>query len=350
MIKKLTSEQFMNILEEAQESISSTKDKVNDIKNKAEAKINLINNIIDYNQYRIDKMLARDKTASSTKFLLIDSDEKSGSYSEYGIEVHPKIKKSTNVLNFATPDGYVYKNNATVSINKVEDVSYNNMLIHDTIADKDCFFKEYDTDFLEIQVTINPTALLGSTKTNIIELMPYLPGSFNINDVQIFTMQDYKTMEENVPTYTINQGMLSAGSTRIFLENKLDIWKIIFHVTLKYKNQANKYPFGMKHIYLLNADMVTDSYINIRAETDNVIKYISEDLIITDQYGERESTCEKEGIKLYANNNGGELSYEIMTSKGLTLNALTKNTREFFIHIPLNKSIISIKFKNITPV
>ena len=45
MIKKLTSEQFMNILEDAQNSISDTKIQVENIKTEIENKMNVINNV-----------------------------------------------------------------------------------------------------------------------------------------------------------------------------------------------------------------------------------------------------------------------------------------------------------------
>lgn len=348
MIKKLTSEQFMNILEDAQNSISDTKIQVENIKTEIENKMNVINNIEEYNQYRIELLDKKEKPISTNNILLIDSKEIAGNYSTCGVTVHPKIKTSINVLNFSTPDGYIYKNNASVSINGKEESIYNAMLIEDSIINKGCAFAEFNTNEIKLQVTINPTELLGDTKTNIIELFPYLPGSFDINNVEIFTMQDYKTDAKIIPTYTINKGMLSVGNSRIFLKEKLDVWKVIFSITLKYKNEAGKYPFGLKHLYLINANLVNDSYINVKASAESVIKYISEDIIVTDQYGERESTCENEGIELYANNIGGELSYSVMTSKGITLNALTKNIKDFYLHIPLDRSIISIKFKNIT--
>lgn len=348
MIKKLTSEQFMNILEDAQDSISSTKEQVENIKSEIENRINLINNIEEYNQYRIELLNRKEKSSAKSGVLLIDSEDIAGNYSTCGITVHPEIKSSTNVMNFATPEGYIYKNNATVSMDNKEDTSYNAMLMDDSIQGKGIAFDEFDSSEIKLTVTINPTELLGDTKTNVIELFPYLPGSFDINDVEVFTMQDYKTDSKIIPTYSINQGMLSVGNSRIFLNEKLDVWKIIFNITLNYKNEAGKYPFGLKHLYLLNANLVSSSYVDVKVSADSTIKYISEDIIITDQYGERESTCADEGIKLYANNIGGELSYSIMTSKGITLNAMTKNIKEFYLHVPLDRSIISVKFDNIT--
>lgn len=348
MIKKLTSEQFMNILEDAQSSISDTRTQVENIKTEIENRINIINNIEEYNQHKIELLNKKEKPMNTNSILIIDGEEIAGNYSTCGVTVHPKIKTSVNVLNFSTPDGYIYKNNASVSINGQEESVYNAMLMEDSIQNKGCAFAEFDTDEIKLQVTINPTELLGDTKTNIIELFPYLPGSFDINNVEIFTMQDYKTDAKIVPTYAINKGMLSVGNSRIFLKEKLDVWKIVFSITLKYRNEAGKYPFGLKHLYLINANLVSNSYIDVKASTESIIKYISEDIIITDQYGERESTCENEGIELYANNIGGELSYSIMTSKGITLNALTKNIKDFYLHVPLDRSIISIKFKNIT--
>ena len=64
MIKKLTSEQFMNILEDAQNSISDTKIQVENIKTEIENKMNVINNIEEYNQHRIELL---DKKNGSRK-------------------------------------------------------------------------------------------------------------------------------------------------------------------------------------------------------------------------------------------------------------------------------------------
>ena len=336
----------MNVLEDAQDTITQTKNTVENIQSVLENKINLMNAIIEYNNNRLEVLSNKNLVKDTDKILLIDNKE-NGTYSSYGVGIHPKINSSINIMNFSSPNGYIYKDNATVYIDSVEKGDFKSILVENSIQNKGIAFDEFESDTIQLDVVIDQTNLLGATKTNVIEISPYLPGSFDINTIMIYTSQDYKT-GDNTPTYTINQGMLSTGNTRIFLEEKLDIWKVTFNIKLTYQNEAGKYPFGLKHLYFLNANIAANSYVVASCTKDNTIKYISEDITVIDQYGERVTTCTKEGIKLYGSNTGNELSYQIATSKGLTLNAIAKNIKEFFVYVPLNTSIISIKFDNIT--
>ena len=81
---------------------------------------------------------------------------------------------------------------------------------------------------------------------------------------------------------------------------------------------------------------------------DKYIDWISEDIIIHDQNGRYETTCSEQNIKLYAEYNNGVFSFEIATSKGLTQNPIPRNIKEFWVSMPIIRSINSIKFKEIS--
>lgn len=347
MIKKMNSNQFMEILEETGNSVKEMKDYINNFTNIMEQKVNLISNIQEYNQYKTDLIEVLPCQINSVNHILLECEPK-GTFSQYGLSVHPKIKTSSNVMNFSTPEGYIYKNNAEVIVNDESDEMFKAMLQHDSTSASNIAFKEFENENISFEVIINPTEPLGDVSTNVIELSPYLHGSFDITRVEISTLDDYRS--GSAASYVISNTISSVGNTRIFLEQKLKIWKIKFMVRIKFRNEAGRFPFGLKHLYLLNVSTSADSYADVEIKTYGTVKWISEEIIVTDQYGEHETTCEAEGITLYANRNGSDLSYQIKTSKGLSMNAIARNIDRFYVHIPLTKGITAIKFKKITNV
>ena len=354
MIKTKTSKEFMDILEESSNTISEIKDDLVSIKKELSNKLKLISNIQEYNEKETTQLtlIAENGiSADSSKTILLTEQNLDGNYSIYGTTIMPAVSNSPyNILNMSSSTGRIFKNNANVYIDDEKRPDFVYALMDDSISTKHVAFDVFDNDTIELNVVIDPGQLLGSTKFNTIEILPYIPGSFDIERIEIFTMQDYKTQDED-PSYTINNGMTDVGISRILMENKMDLWQCKMTIKLKYKNSDGKYPFGLKHIYFLNANYNTSSYVVTEIKKDNYIDWISEDIVIIDQYGKRNSTCKEEGIELYAGrvegNGGDELVYQIKTSKGINQHSITRNINTVYAKIPVSKGIIAIKFDNI---
>lgn len=349
MIKKATSKDLMDILENTQSSVSEIKNNIDTIQKEIENRLTVIKNIQEYNNtelYSIEESF--NKMSNDNNTIVLKRIDLYGTYDVYGNAIHPSfLKTPIDIFNLNSITGKIFKNNMNVTINNITKLEYTNMLKHDSIADKRIVFNEYESPDISIEIEINPNDLLGSTKFNTIEILPYISGSFDINSIEIYTIQDHYINSES-PSIVIANTIQSVGSSRFLLEDTIDLWKIKFNIHINYINASNLYPFGFKHIYFLNGNYNPNSNIIFKVTKDKYIDWISEDIIVHSQNGRYESTCTDENIKLYMNYTSGVLSYEISTSKGLTQNLLNRNVKEFWVSLPIDKSIYSITFKEIS--
>ena len=171
-----------------------------------------------------------------------------------------------------------------------------------------------------------------------------MPGSYTINKIDIYTMQDYQAQRLDTPTKSITKNIMNSGTTKIVLNESYYIYKVDFDITINFQNANGKYPFGLHHLYFLRSSYSTNSYVIVKLEKENFITRIDEDIIIYDQYGKHTSNCTNENIEFYMNYVEGELSYQIDTSKGLTQYTIPKNINSIYAKIPINRSISIIKF------
>ena len=350
MILKITSKDIMDLLETSTESIQSIKDSVNTIESELEKRIQVIKNIQEYalkEMYDLTDSFNSGISSSVEDINILTRSELYGIYDIYGTCVQPKLLKTpTDIFNFGSVAGKIFKNNANVKIADVIKESYKNMLMHDSINGKSITFEELDVPDVKIEIEINPNDLLGATSFNTIEILPYIPGSFDITDVKIYTMQEYQTHTSTADLHITNT-IPRISAERILLDKSRDLWKIEFTVHIRFQNSNGKYPFGLKHLYFLNNNLNPNSNIVFKVSKSDYIDWISEDIIIQDQNGIYETTCSDENIRLYIDYTNGVFSYEIATSKGLTQNSIPRNIKEFWVSMPLDRSIRSIKFKKI---
>lgn len=353
MIQKITSKDIMDLLEKSKTSIDKIESNVSSIQTELEKRLSVVKNIQEYtnkNLFDIKETLSSGTIGSEAEniVLLSQQNEAYGLYDSYGSVIHPAfIKTPIDIFNFGSITGKIFKNNAIVTINDVTKESYTNMLMHDSIVGKSISFEEFDTPDITIEIEINPSDLLGATNFNIIEILPYIPGSFDITDIKVFTMQDYRTNNTTVASLTIMNTISDVGASRIMIDQTRELWKIILNVHVNFSNSNNKYPFGLKHIYFLKGDYNPNSNIVFKVTKNKYIDWISEDIIIHDQNGKYESTCSEQNIKLYMEYNDGVPSFEIATSLGLTQNPIPRNIKSFWVCMPIIRSINSIRFKEI---
>ena len=353
MIKTKTSKEFMNILEESNNKISEIKDDLTSIRKELSDKLELIRNIQEYNEKETTELktiIQNGLSQDEAKTVLLAEQELDGQFVTYGTTVMPAMSSTpNNIMNITSATGRIFKNNASIYINEEKRPDFIYALMNDSISTKNVAFDVFDDNRIELNIVMNPGQLLGSVKFNTIEILPFIPGSFDIEKVDILTMQDYKAQDEE-PTYTLTTGMEKVGMSRIVVD-KMDLWQCKITIKLNFRNSDGKYPFGLKHIYFLNAEYNTSSYVVAEVEKDSYIDWISEDIVIIDQYGKRNSTCKNEGIEIYAekidSNGTSDLMYKIKTSKGINQHSITRNITKLYVRIPIDRGIIAIKFNNI---
>ncbi len=342
---------MMDTMQAAQDSITQIDKDINYMKSGLAKRLELIRNVQSFNS--LQAMLLKESVnggeASNgrTKFLLAKADTVNGIYDTYGLTVHPKfIREPINVFNIASAAGFIYKNNANVFVDNALRQDLNDMLIEDSIAEKGVAFAYFDHPEILLEVKLDEKDALGSTDFNIIEFLPYIPGSFTINAISVYTTQSHRD-GKIAPDFYIMHELKDFSAGRIMIDQTRSLYRCVFSITLNYKNEDGMYPFGMKHLYFLKGDYNQKSSIVFKASHGRYIDTIGENIRVIDQNGEYDSTCAAEGIKLYMDYDGYNPRYEIATSQGLIENPLTKNIKEFYVSMPVDRSITSIEFTDI---
>lgn len=271
-----------------------------------------------------------------------------GVYDKFGSTIHPQfLKAPTDVFNFKTTSGYSFKDNAVVTVNDIIKPKYTAMLMHDSIASQDIFFEEYDTPVLDIRIRVNPGELLGTTAFNLLEIVPFIPGSFDITKLDIYSLQGYYVGDVSADSSMPGQ-IRKLGVSRLLIDQTINLYELRLNVYINFRNSNGKYPFGIKHLYFLNANFNPNSYAVFKVTENNFIDTVSEEITVTDQTGTVDSTCKEERIELFINWQDGVGIDSITTSKGLTSNPLTKNTKSFFVYYPIPRSVMALEFNSVT--
>ena len=351
MQKKLNSKQMMDTMQAAQDSIIQIDKDINYMKSGLAKRLELIRNIQSFNslQATLLKESADGGEASNgrTKYLLARANAVNGIYDTYGLMVHPKfIKEPINIFNIESAAGYIYKNNANVYIDNAQRQDFNDMLIEDSVAEKGIAFAQFDHPDILLEVRLDEKDMLGSTNFNIIEFLPYIPGSFTVKAISVYTTQSHLDGKVT-PDFYIAHDISNFSAGRIMIDQTRSLYRCVIAIHIDYRNEDGMYPFGMKHLYFLKGDYNQKSNIIFKANHGRYIDTIGENIRVIDQNGEYDSTCAAEGIKLYMDFDGYNPRYEIATSQGLIENPLTKNIKEFYVSMPVDRSITSIEFTDI---
>lgn len=350
-INRINSKQLMSVLDESRDRISTLEDNIVAMKASVENRLAVVRNVQEYEQKQmaeLTNLVDEGKWVEQmNKIILVRANVVEGIYDTFGSMIHPKLLKTpSNVFNFNTTTGYTFKDNAIVLMNDISKPKYKSMLMHDSIAGQDICFEEFDTSTVQIVVRVNPGNLLGTTEFNMLEIVPYLPGSFTITSCEVYSMQGYYMLEEK-PETSMPVPIPNVGICRLMLDRNVNLYELRMTVTINYKNLNNKYPFGIKHLYFMKGDYNTNSYIVFKVTQNKYIDTISEDLIVYDQTGKVETTATEEQMISYISWDSGIGYDSIATTKGLTNNPLARDVKEFFVYYPIQRPTTSIQFDKI---
>lgn len=372
---KNTSKYFTELVESMQQEYNDLETSIIKQHNSYDKKLEIMNAVLEYSNYlnnqmsryidslkdsnRINETIFDGETVlkkniyNANKILFADTNkvlEANSNYEKYGNCIHPKIVGNLdNLLNFNSAAGYIFKNSATVSINEEVKEEYIDVLKHDTILNKMPTFYQYSSDTVTLTIEFPDNPIVGSATCNAIEISPFLAGASILKNVTIITTPGTQLSNKAI-VIDYDQPL---EDTRILFDNTYSIKTMVLNFKLTFVNNLGMYPFGLRHIYLYNANFDTkNSNIVIKNEYKNLIKYINDNIVVSDQsadevgnrYSKHSTTCSEMDIKLYSYLSNGNLLYPIETHARDIVNQISRNTKVFYADIPVKKAMYSIEF------
>lgn len=372
---KNTSKYFTELVESMQQEYNDLETSIIKQHNSYDKKLEIMNAVLEYSNYlnnqmsryidslkdgnRINETIFDGETVlkkniyNANKILFADTNkvsEANSNYEKYGNCIHPKIVGNLdNLLNFNSAAGYIFKNSATVSINEEVKEEYIDVLKHDTILNKMPTFYQYSSDTITLTIEFPDNPIVGSATCNAIEISPFLAGASILKNITIITTPGTQLSNKAI-VIDYDQPL---EDTRILFDNTYSIKTMVLNFKLTFVNNLGMYPFGLRHIYLYNANFDTkNSNIVIKNEYKNLIKYINDNIIISDQsadevgnrYSKHNTTCSEMDIKLYSYLSNGNLLYPIETHARDIVNQISRNTKVFYADIPVKKAMYSVEF------
>lgn len=372
---KNTSKYFTELVESMQQEYNDLETSIIKQHNSYDKKLEIMNAVLEYSNYLNNQMsryidslkdgnhinetifdgetVLKKNIYNANKILFADTNkvlEANSNYEKYGNCIHPKIVGNLdNLLNFNSAAGYIFKNSATVSINEEVKEEYIDVLKHDTILNKMPTFSQYSSDTVTLTIEFPDNPIVGSATCNAIEISPFLAGASILKNVTIITTPGTQLSNKAI-VIDYDQPL---EDTRILFDNTYSIKTMVLNFKLTFVNNLGMYPFGLRHIYLYNANFDTkNSNIVIKNEYKNLIKYINDNIIISDQtadevgnrYSKHNTTCSEMDIKLYSYLSNGNLLYPIETHARDIVNQISRNTKVFYADIPVKKAMYSIEF------
>lgn len=372
---KNTSKYFTELVESMQQEYNDLETSIIKQHNSYDKKLEIMNAVLEYSNYlnnqmsryidslkdgnRINETIFDGETVlkknvyNANKILFADTNkvlEANSNYEKYGNCIHPKIVGNLdNLLNFNSAAGYIFKNSATVSINEEVKEEYIDVLKHDTILNKMPTFSQYSSDTVTLTIEFPDNPIVGSATCNAIEISPFLAGASILKNITIITTPGTQLSNKAI-VIDYDQPL---EDTRILFDNTYSIKTMVLNFKLTFVNNLGMYPFGLRHIYLYNANFDTkNSNIVIKNEYKNLIKYINDNIVISDQtadevgnrYSKHNTTCSEMDIKLYSYLSNGNLLYPIETYTRDIVNQISRNTKVFYADIPVKKAMYSIEF------
>lgn len=348
-IKKMSSQDFNDILSNTQDKILTMNSNISEIKNDMQTKLKIIEHEITYLSKSIDQL--NSSTIQDGVYILLDNNHE-GLYNTYCNNVHKYFKKTpVNMLNLkpVNSDEIYFKDEMKVAINGVENDFYKNILKEDTVSSKEIFFEEYEVNKsiktnslnesyvlqdnkITINISSNNQKSYGINKFNVIEIDPYLMKSFDIEAINIYDSNETTIIK------TLNN-INNVGKTRIILDKKYSFKKVEFIINPKYtiiKDDKEIIPFGLKHIYFYEADFRNDSYIDISHVSSDYIDYVNNKVEIYTPTGVITTTLTEQNIKIYLDKVDGILSTELEPTDNIR-NIISRNIKKIYFRIPLGQ-------------
>lgn len=331
---------------QADKAINTIKDRIDLIQSDIVKKMVVIRNEQQYTNelsYEIaDLIMSSQYDAERSKIIFSGISGMDGEYEKYGTTIHPKfLRTPRNLFNVITSSGPLFRGNVSVYINDVISTEAKHILMHDHCTGKGIYFEELNEDTVNMYIEIDRSNLLGDTHVNVIEVNPYLAGSFDIETIQIKEMYSPDLVVLNA------NDLQRIGRSRIILDKKYELFSIAFTFKLRFKNNIDKYPFGIQSLQFLNAEFKNDSYIIAPVTKKENIEFIGTGVTIRSVAGIEDSTMIKKDITIYFDYDNGILKNEIELSEDDIIYPISRNVKTVYAHIPITTSLFNIEFNQV---
>ena len=332
----LNSQEYNDIFKNAQEKFDTEMLKRDKIINNMNKKLMIINYTNEFINNKVDRINAG--IYYNNKLKIFDKNV-SGMYTQYGYMVHPKFKSEPiDIFNLRLSDGNsLFKNSLKCKVNGIDNEQYINLLVNESSPMKEILFEEMITDKITISYELNSRVSLGTMRFNVIEVDPYISGAYNIDKIDIYTMDSSTAAISNEPTLTI-EGIDEIGKTRIVLDNKMKFSRVDFTFSVNFNsviNYVDIYPFGLKHIHFYEANFLEASSVIIPIHSNDYFEYIYNDITLYSAEGKIESTTDYYNIEFYTDYEGNTLTGRVYASSDAQAYRIIKNTKTLYAKIPL---------------
>lgn len=334
-IHNLTSQELNRVFTEARDSSKDLETQIVSMKKDITKKMS----IIQYNEEFINKKLdAINAGIFADNKVSTFSHLNAGMYTDYGYMVHPKFKKAPiDIFNLPLLSGdNMFKQSIIATMNGVESESYANILMKDNTLNKEIVFEELKTDKVTLSYTLDNTIALGTSRFNVIEIDPYMQGAYDLMSIEIYSLEPNGLISEE-PHKVVN-GFENIGRTRIVLDQKYKFTKVVLNFKNNFKSISNGidiYPFGLKHIYFMEADFLDESFIIAEIFSDQLIEYIYDDIKLYTINGVVEARMNEYKMEVYSEYDYNTLTGRIYASDESQIHRIPKNTKHLYIKIPL---------------
>lgn len=365
MIPKITSHEFNDILNSANNKLNNMIEDINFIKTNISKKIKILN-------YESQYMSKKIKDIENTKINTIISEspgqndsifaypmQEVGDFENFGYTFCSSFKKNPintfNILTTKTGEAF-FRDIADVYINGINKDEYKNILKYDNISDKDFYFEDNFEQYKTIDITIilDKTKTIGNALFNSIELDTFLSGSYDIDYIKIYedNSEDSK--------YDEYKDIENTGTLRLIFDKEYEFKKVSIGIKPKFsisKNGIITSVIGIRHIYFYNLSLNSDSYIYVEINSNNYIDKIDNKISIIKPDEIIDINADDNGIEFYLkhyyDSTSKKHTFEVIQEPSTENNIkeISLNIKTIYAKIPLkilskhkNKTAIGFKF------
>lgn len=336
MIPTMSSQELNKIFKEAQDKSIKVVKELDNAKKDISKKLTILNYQTEFIKNKLNTV-----KGEVTQDDIVSFDYTSiGDFSDYGTCIHAKFNKTPiDLFNLKLNNGgSMFRDDIFVRINGIEREEYKSILMTENTLNKEIYFEEYFSDVVNIEVELDRSNILGTSRFNMIEIDPYIYGAHDILSINVYTA-DETGETKHEPTFSIN-GFDSIGRTRIILDKKYKLHKISidFKTNMKsYKAEQEVYPFGLKHMYFYECDFKPSSFVIAEYSSNEFLEYINDKTMLYTTKGKIDTTLTEQKIEVYTDYIGNTLSGRVYPSTETDKNRIIKNTKKLYLKIPLIK-------------